>query len=60
MSEKLNINYNEDNIADLRNSEGLSSVKEGKAYVMRNKGPAPCKVKVTKKSREICAKSLLK
>ena len=60
MSEKLNINYNEDNIADLRNSEGLSSVKEGKAFVMRNKGPAPCKVKVTKKSREICAKSLLK
>ena len=60
MSEKLNINYNEDNIADLRNSEGLSSVKEGKAYVMRNKGPAPCKVKVTKKSRESCAKSLLK
>ena len=60
MSEKLNINYNEDNIADLRNSESLSSVKACKAYVMRNKGPAPCKVKVTKKSREICAKSLLK
>ena len=60
MSEKLNINYNEDNIADLRNSEGLSSVKEGKAYVMRNKGPAPCEVKISEKSREICAKSLLK
>ena len=60
MPEKFKYSFDEENIKNIRKSENLSSVKEGKAYVMRNKGPAPCKVKVTKKSREICAKSLLK
>lgn len=60
MSDNVKINFNEKNIENIRASKGLSSVKDGKAYVMVDKGPAPCKVKVTKKSREICAKSLLK
>lgn len=60
MSEKFKYSFDEDNIADLRVSEKLSSVKDGKVLGMVNKGPAPSQVKVTKKSREICAKSLLK
>ena len=60
MSEKCKYSFDEDNIADLRVSEKLSSVKDGKVYRMINKGSASCEVKISEKSREICAKSLLK
>ena len=42
MSEKFKYSFDEDNIADLRVSEKLSSVKDGKVLGMVNKGPAPC------------------
>ena len=60
MSEKLKCSFDEENIENIRKSNKLSSVKEGKVYRMVNKGPAPCEVKISEKSREICAKSLLK
>ena len=60
MSEKLKYSFDEENIENIRKSNNLSSVKDGKVYRMVNKGPASCEVKISEKSREICAKSLLK
>ena len=60
MPEKFKYSFDEENIKNIRKSENLSSVKDGKVYRMINKGPAPCEVKISEKSREICAKSLLK
>lgn len=60
MSEKLKYSFDEENIESIRKSNNLSSVKNGKVYRMVNKEHAPCEVKISEKSREICAKSLLK
>ena len=60
MPEKFKYSFDEENIKNIRKSENLSSVKDGKVYRMINKGSAPCEVKISEKSREICAKSLLK
>jgi len=60
MPEKFKYSFDEENIKNIRKSENLSSVKDGKVYRMINKGPASCEVKISEKSREICAKSLLK
>ena len=47
MSEKLKCSFDEENIENIRKSNKLSSVKDGKVYRMVNKGPATCEVKIS-------------
>ena len=52
-------NYNDVNLAELDKS--IEQENKQKVLVrMIDKGPAPCKVKVTEKSQEICASLVLK
>ena len=56
----MNNNYNHKNIENIRQSLNENLATQGnKVYRMVEK-TVPCKVKIKKKSRVICAKSLLK
>ena len=56
---RIEENYNDVNLADLDKSIEQGNVKHT-SYRLVDKGSAPCKVKISKKSQELCAKVVLK
>ena len=56
---RIEENYNDVNLADLDKSIEQENVKHT-SYRLVDKGSAHCKVKITKKSQEICARTILK
>lgn len=53
-------NYNEKNIENLRKLANEPIGNNGKIWVLNEIKLKPCKVTITEKSRQICAKALLK
>ena len=58
---KLRENYNDENLKDVeKHIEEQSKKPTGPVYIMVQKHTGPTEVKVSEKSREICAKVILK
>ena len=59
IKQRIEKNYNDANLMDL-DKNIQKGTQQQVLYRMVNVGPAPCKVKVSEKSQEICAKIILK